>query len=120
MDVQELLAQAKDAMNVTRVYGKPFEKDGATIVPVAAVRGGGGGGGSGNGASGDGGAGFGLTARPVGVYVIRSGQVTWQPAFDLNRTIFGGQLVAIALFLMLRSAVKHRGKTKRTKLRAKS
>ncbi len=34
MDVQELLAQAKDAMNVTRVYGKPFEKDGATIVPV--------------------------------------------------------------------------------------
>jgi uncharacterized spore protein YtfJ len=44
MDVQELLAQAKDAITVKRVYGEPIEKNGVTIVPAAAVRGGGGGG----------------------------------------------------------------------------
>jgi uncharacterized spore protein YtfJ len=122
MDIQELLAQAKDAITVKRVYGEPLEKDGAMIVPVAAVRGGGGGG-SGEGRPGEGsgsGSGFGLTARPVGVYVVKDGQVSWQPAFDVNRVILGGQITAVALFLMLRTASKHRGKTKRTKLRSKS
>ena len=122
MDVQELLAQAKDAITVKRVYGEPLEKDGAMIVPVAAVRGGaGGGGGEGRPGEGSGsGSGFGLTARPVGVYVVNNGQVSWQPAFDLNRAVLGAQLAAAALFLMLRTAFKHRGKTKRTKLRSKS
>ncbi len=31
-------------MNVRRVYGEPYEADGITIIPAAAVRGGGGGG----------------------------------------------------------------------------
>jgi uncharacterized spore protein YtfJ len=122
MDVQELLAQAKDAITVKRVYGEPLEKDGAMIVPVAAVRGGGGGGG-GEGPSGEGsgsGSGFGIAARPVGVYIVRNGQVSWQPAFDINRVILGGQLVAVALLLVLRTALKHRGKTKRTKMRLRS
>lgn len=119
MDVQELLSQAKDAITVKRVFGEPYERDGVTIVPVAAVRGGGGGGG-GEGPNGEGsgsGSGFGVSGRPVGVYVIKEGQVSWQPAFDLNRVILGGQLAAVAMFLALRGMAKSRGKTKRTKIR---
>jgi uncharacterized spore protein YtfJ len=119
MDVQELLAQAKDAITVKRVYGEPLDKDGALIVPVAAVRGGGGGGG-GEGPGEGSGSGFGIAARPVGVYVVRNGQVSWQPAFDINRVILGGQIVAVALLLVLRTALKHRGRTKRTKMRLRS
>jgi uncharacterized spore protein YtfJ len=121
VDVQELLSQAKDAITVKRVFGEPYERDGVTVVPVAAVRGGGGGGG-GEGPSGEGsgsGSGFGISGRPVGIYVIRNGQVSWQPAFDLNRVILGGQIAAIALFLTLRATAKSRGKTKRTKVRAR-
>ena len=43
-----------------------------------------------------GGGGFGVRARPVGAYVIRGEQVDWEPAFDLNRVILGGQVVAAA------------------------
>ena len=122
MNVQELLSEAKDAMTVRRAFGEPFESDGVTVVPVAAVRGGAGGG-AGEDPSGESsgsGSGFGLSTRPVGVYVIRDGQVSWQSAFDLNRAILGGQIVFALLFLMLRAAIRSRGKTKRTKLRFKS
>ena len=58
-------------MTVKRVYGDPIERDGLTIVPAADVRGGGGGGGD---SENNGGGGFGLTARPVGVYVVEGRQ----------------------------------------------
>ena len=99
--------QARDLMTVKRVFGEPIERDGVTIVPAANVRGGGGGGGGSDaeGSHGSGG-GFGMTASPAGAYVIRDGQARWEPAFDLNRTVFMGQLVAIVFLLTVRTVVK--------------
>ena len=57
---------------------------------------------------GNGGAGFGLTAKPAGMYVIRDGTATWQPAIDINRVILGGQLVLIVALLVLRSVLRNR------------
>ncbi len=77
MDVQELLSRTQDAISVRRVYGEPYEKDGAMFIPVAVVAGGGGGGGGTGtdaaGATGAGdGMGYGVSARPVGVYASRA------------------------------------------------
>lgn len=89
--IHEFLTGARDALAVKRVFGKPVERDGATIIPAAAIRGVGGGGGD---VEGNGGGGFGLLARPVGAYVIRDGEVRWLPARDLTRIMVGWQLVA--------------------------
>ncbi len=110
MDIQDLIGQAKDALTVKRVFGEPYENNGATIFPVAKVSGGAGGGG-GQGPSGEGegsGGGFGMGARPVGVFVVRDGDVTWRPALDVNRVVLGGQVVAIVALLVLRSIVRAR------------
>ena len=40
MEVQEVIAQARDALTVKRVFGEPYEKDGVTIIPAARVQGG--------------------------------------------------------------------------------
>jgi hypothetical protein len=42
------------------------------------------------------------------VYVIKGEAVTWQPALNLNRVILGGQIVAIALLLTIRSLMRAR------------
>jgi hypothetical protein len=41
----------------------------------------------------------GATTRPVGAYVIRDGNVSWRPAFDLNRVLI---LLAAVVFLLAR------------------
>lgn len=98
MNVDELLQGARDAIAVKRVYGEPIERDGVIVVPAAAVRGGGGGGSD---DSANGGGGFGLYARPVGAYVIRDGEVEWQPAVDATRIAVAalGALGLVALLL---------------------
>ena len=109
MDLMETISTARDAITVKRVYGEPYERNGVVVIPAAAVQGGGGGGGGeGDGQSGSGG-GFGLRARPVGAYVIRGEQVSWEPAMDLNRVILGGQLLALATLLVVRSIARRRG-----------
>jgi uncharacterized spore protein YtfJ len=102
MDIQETIAAARDAITVKRVYGDPYERDGVTVIPAAAV-GGGGGGGSGEGpeaGQSGGGSGFGLGARPVGAYVIKEGEVRWEPAVDVSR-IVAQSLLAVGLIALL-------------------
>ncbi|MEU6832207.1 sporulation protein [Nocardia beijingensis] len=100
MKYAELLAQARDAITVRRVYGDPYEAGGAIVIPAASVGGGGGGGGgNGNGADGEGsgeGAAFGIGAKPVGAYVLRDGRLTWHPAVDVNAIIETAGKVLIA------------------------
>ena len=96
MNVDELLTGARDAISVRRVFGKPIEHDGVVVVPVARV---GGGGGGGSDSEHNGGGGFGLGARPVGVYVIKDGQVSWRPAVDPVRVVM---VVLLALGILLR------------------
>lgn len=63
---RELLEADPDA---ARVYGQPYETpDGVTIVPVV---------------------------RPVGVFVVKDGKATWQPAVDATRIAVVGILVGL-------------------------
>jgi uncharacterized spore protein YtfJ len=109
VQIEETIAQARDAMTVKRVFGEPFERDGVVVIPAARISGGAGGGSGSDddGSTGQGG-GFGLHATPAGVYVIRGGKVSWEPAIDVNRVILGGQLVVIVFLLVLRSLLKQR------------
>ena len=45
---------------------------------------------------------------PAGAYIIKDGEVTWQPALDINRVILGGQLVAIVVALTIGSVIRAR------------
>ena len=103
--VHAAVSNALEGLHVRRVFGDPIERDGALFIPAAKIRGGGGGGGD---TEGNGGGGFGLTAKPAGIYVIRGGTATWQPALDLNRVILGGQIVGIVALLVLRSILRRR------------
>ena len=101
MELQDVIARARDAVSVKRVYGDPYEKNGLTVIPAATVRGGGGGG-VGNEEKGDsgGGGGFGLAGRPTGAWIIENGGVTWKPAVDVNRIVLGGQVIALTAILV--------------------
>jgi uncharacterized spore protein YtfJ len=78
MRLAEMIAALRDAMTVSRVFGEPYERDGVTLIPAAAVRGGAGGGTGKKGETGEEGegGGFGLVARPAGAYVIKNGTVS--------------------------------------------
>lgn len=100
MKFDDLIASAKDAVTVSKVFGEPYEKDGITFIPAARVMGGGGGG---TGQDDDGqlgeGGGFGMTGRPSGAFVIRDGNVTWRPAVDPNVIIVGLVVVTVAVLV---------------------
>ena len=112
--VLDKLGAVKDSMTVSRVFGESYQVDGVTIVPVATVRGGGGGGGGegtppgGEGTGTGAGLGFGVVVRPLGVYIVKDGEVRWQPAIDMLRVVVGGQLLALAAILALRRRRKRR------------
>jgi uncharacterized spore protein YtfJ len=110
MDFQKVMAKAQDAITVKRVFGEPYERDGVVVIPAAEVRGGGGGGGgtdAANESSGSGG-GYGISARPVGAYVIEGGRVRWAPAVDATAIALRAMLTALGLAVVLR-ALKLRG-----------
>jgi uncharacterized spore protein YtfJ len=110
MTLADQVATLREAMTVSRVFGEAYERDGVTVIPVAAVRGGGGGG-SGRkaetGEEGEGG-GFGLIARPAGVYVVKDGAVSWQPAVDVNRIVAVGVAGWVAAVWLLSRAGRRR------------
>jgi uncharacterized spore protein YtfJ len=117
MNATKILEEAGNALAVKRVFGEPIERDGVTIVPVARVRGGAGGGeGTGPGTPegeqgqtpGGWGGGWGAHASPSGVYVIKEGNVAWQPAVDVNRIVLGGQIAFVVAVLVLRSILRRR------------
>ena len=112
--VERLLSETRDTLTVKRVFGDPFERNGVTLIPVASVRGtaGGGGGGDSEGNGGTGG-GFGISARPVGAFVVRGDDVSWRPAYDATRVALIGELVAMVGLLTLRSVLKRRAKRRR-------
>ncbi len=107
MDAQDVVDRLRDAYTVERVFGHPLHEDGVTVIPVARVRGGGGAG-NGEGPEGKGrggGSGFGLNAVGAGAFVVRNGEVRWQPAVDVNRIVLGAQLLlGAALFVFGRVA----------------
>lgn len=125
---------AREALTVRRVFGEPYEADGATVVPVARVIGGAGMGyGSGTGrdsrtseersagagSAGEGsggGGGFGVRAVPAGVFVVRGDEVTWKPALNLNRAILGGQLLAGVIAVAAACTARTRAKLRAREL----
>ena len=112
VSIEELATSLRDGMTVKRVFGDAYEKDGVTVIPVAKVGGAGGAGGGGNETDGGSGGGFGLGAQPVGVYVIRGGDVSWKPAVDVNKIIGSATTAFLAFLLIVRSISKRRGKRK--------
>jgi uncharacterized spore protein YtfJ len=99
MNPQDVLSQVRDTLTVKRVFGEPIERNGITIIPVARVAGATGAGdgsapaSAGTAATGSGsGVGYAVRTMPAGVYV--------------NRVILGGQLVVIAIALVIRSLVR--------------
>lgn len=109
--VLDTLRELVDNATAGTVFGTPITQGDLVVLPVAKVSGGGGGG-SGRGPAeqrpeqGGVGGGLGLSAKPLGVFVVKSGKVIWRPAVDANRVILGGQLVMVAALLVIRALIR--------------
>lgn len=104
----ELMSSLHETTTVLRVFGDPYERDGVTVIPVAAIRGGGGGGTGGQTAEEGSGGGIGLIGHPVGAYVISDGKVLWQPALDVNRMVTLGVLGWVTVAWLIARALRRR------------
>ena len=118
--VLDTIRDVVDHATAWTVFGAPISQDGVIVLPVAKISGGGGGG-SGSGPAEDGreaggtGGGLGLSAKALGVYVIRNGKVAWRPAVDVNKVILGGQIVAVIALLTIR--IRNRWRFERSSAR---
>jgi len=113
--VFETIREVVDNASAGRVFGTPVTQDGVTVLPVAKVSGGGGGGGGTGPAiegqeTGGSGGGMGLSAKPLGVFVLKDGKVGWRPAVDINKIIMGGQIVLVVALLTVRALAKARAR----------
>lgn len=70
------------------VYGQPIEVDGATVIPVAKVRG--------------------ASATPIGVFVVRGSDVTWTAAVNQDRIALMGVITGLAAAVIGTLAVLRR------------
>jgi uncharacterized spore protein YtfJ len=124
MNLTDVLEEAKHTIGSKGVFGTPYEKNGVTVIPAARIMGGAGGGegraprGSADGTPGEAdsmptgsGAEFGVSGHPSGAFVIKGDQVSWVPAVDVNRLMFGFQVVMVVFFLAIRSIAKARSTT---------
>jgi uncharacterized spore protein YtfJ len=113
--VLETIREVVGNTTAGKVFGSPISQDGLIVLPVAKVSGGGGGGG-GRGLAEDGsdaggaGGGLGVSAKPLGVFVIKEGRVAWRPAVDVNKVILGAQIVAVTALLVVRAFIKARSR----------
>jgi uncharacterized spore protein YtfJ len=119
-DVFAGLREIVNSADAGKVFAAPITQDGTIVLPVAKI-GGGGGGGAGTGPADEGGTGggFGISAKPLGVYVLRDGKVKWLPAVDINKIVLGGQVVAVAALLLARALLRARSEPRRRRPGAK-
>lgn len=84
MELRDALESIVPDPAAGHVYGQPYETaDGVTVLPVARVRA--------KGADAD----QRLTAKPVGVFVIKDGTASWEPALDSTRIALMGELIGL-------------------------
>jgi uncharacterized spore protein YtfJ len=119
MKVADLFTTVWEALCVRRVFGEPIERNGVTVIPVASIRGAGGLGGGHDNRSlpgqGEGelqgeGGGFAASARPVGVYAVKDGNVKWIPTIDLTRLVTTFAAITIVTHFAAARRAKARSK----------
>jgi uncharacterized spore protein YtfJ len=111
--VEHLAQRVGEAASVRTVFGSPVERDGTTIVPVAAVRfgfGGGGGRKAANGQEGTGGGG-GVRVSPVGFIEMCDGEVRFRRirSGSMLLRLLGAALAAVMVVRPLLGALARRG-----------
>src|SRR4051812_30396250 len=98
---RRMMERARGAASARRIYGKPYERDGVTVIPAARISGGYGGGGGNSPEAGDGsGFGVGLHGRPVGAFVITKDKVRWKPPLDVTSVVLRAQTLTLAGVLL--------------------
>jgi uncharacterized spore protein YtfJ len=113
--VLEIIRDVVGNASAGTVFGTPISQNGLMVLPVAKVSGGGGGGG-GSGPAEAGtephgaGGGLGVSAKPLGVFVVKEGRVAWRPAVDVTKVIIGAQVVALAALVVFRGYLRARSR----------
>ena len=91
MKLSDVLEALPTDRTARRAFGEPYETaDGATVIPVAKIRG------KARDSEDDpGGAAFGVNAAPLGVFVVHEGKASWVPAVDANRIALIGVITGL-------------------------
>jgi uncharacterized spore protein YtfJ len=87
-----IMTSMDSVQTAQRVFGEPYATpDGATVIPVARVRGG-----------------RWFKVTPVGVFVIRDGRASWVAAVDETRIVLLGEVIGLAAAVIGTLAVLRR------------
>ncbi|WP_123028949.1 hypothetical protein [Mycolicibacterium stellerae] len=101
MKLRDALDSIVPDPSAAQVYGQPYQTaDGATVLPVAKVRG--------RTRPGVEDTVLRLTAKPVGVFVIKNGEATWVPAVDQTRIALMGELIGLVAAAFATAAMLRR------------
>ncbi|AOW93849.1 hypothetical protein BFN03_17505 [Rhodococcus sp. WMMA185] len=92
MRIREVAHQLRADGADTLIYGNPYETvNGATIITVTRIRGI-----------------LGITATPLGIFVVHDGAARWEPAFDANRVALFGEFIGLAAVVIATLTVLRR------------